>query len=137
MSGGDHFHGVEPGVEELDHIGSLFGDPVGSGEADVTRAQREHLDDVLRLEELELETIGGGHGSVSAWAAGPEPNSGIGKQRRDGALGSSLGDYQVNGPGLDCQAGHRWPFLPGGEIEFPRKRKTPTFPVGDSLECSA
>ena len=48
-------HRIERGVHQLDQLGPLLHHPVGAGEAEVARAQMQHLDDVLRLEDLGLE----------------------------------------------------------------------------------
>ena len=54
---GDEAHGVEAGVQQLDEREVVFRDPVGSGEAEVTRSVREHPSDALRLQDLRLRVV--------------------------------------------------------------------------------
>ena len=59
---------VEPRVEQLDQVSLQLGDPVGAGEADVTGPRPQHLDDVLGLEQLDLESGFGQRRPIAALA---------------------------------------------------------------------
>ena len=93
--GGDHGDRVEPGIEQLDQLGRELGDPVGAGEADVARADVQHLDDVLRLQDLGLEA-GERQARPIAPPAEGDPDAGVRQQREHGLLHPPLGQGQMD-----------------------------------------
>jgi hypothetical protein len=107
----DQAHRIEPGVEQLDDLGRELGDPVGAGETDIPRAQVQHLDDVLRLQDLGLETT---ERQVRPIAPPSErhPDPGIREQRQNASLHPPLGQGQMHQvfPTLSRGAHRQSPF---------------------------
>ena len=93
--GGHDADRVEGGVDQLDQLGPLLHHPVGAGEAQVARAQMQHLDNVLRLEDLGLEAVERDGGAVAAPVEG-QPDAGIGHQAHDALLHPALGQGQMD-----------------------------------------
>ena len=87
--------GSRAGVDQLDQLGTLLHHPVGTGEAQVARAQMQHLDDVLRLEDLGLEAVEREGRPVAAPVEG-QPDAGIGQQAHDAVLHPALGQGQMD-----------------------------------------
>ena len=89
---------IEPRVEQLDQARILLGDPIRAGEADVARARCEHLDDVLRLEQLRLEAIDG-QGRAVAARARANANACFGQQVDHALVDAPFGEREVDGVG--------------------------------------
>ena len=99
MIGGGHDpHRIHRGVHQLDQIDRFLGDPVGPGEAQVTAAGIEHLDDVLRLEDLRLE-LGHRQGRPVATPVVGQADAGIAQELDDTLLHPALGQCQMDDGG--------------------------------------
>ena len=93
--GRDHGDRVEAGIEQLDQLGRQLGHPVGAGEAYVARAEVQHLDDVLGLQDLGLEA-GERQARPIAPPAEGHPDAGIGEQREHALLHPPLGQGEMD-----------------------------------------
>ena len=65
------------------------------GEADIARADMQHLDDVLRLEQLGLEAFQGQGRPVAAPVEG-QPDAGLGQELLDVLLHPALGQGEMD-----------------------------------------
>ena len=75
--GRDHVRtGSSPVSSSSTSSAAILHHPVGAGEADVARAQMQHLDDVLRLEDLGLEAIQRQGRAIAAPVEG-HPDAGV------------------------------------------------------------
>jgi len=91
----DDAHGIESGIHQLDQVHRLLRHPVGPGEAEIPAAGIEHLDDVLRLEDLRLEFRERKGRAVAAPVVG-QTDAGVTQELDDGLLHAPLGQGQMN-----------------------------------------
>ena len=100
----DDAHRVEGGIHQLDQLRTLLGHPVGTGEAEVARADMQHLDDVLRLQDLGLEALQRQGRAVAAAVEG-QADAGVGQQAHDVLLHPALGQGEMDGAGIGSHRG--------------------------------
>ena len=96
MGCGHHANGIQPGVEDLDQLGSQLHDPVRPGKAQISGTQVQHLYDVLGLEDLRVD-VGQGQGGAVAASGGLHLQACIGHELEHTFLHASLGQGQADG----------------------------------------
>ena len=90
-------------LQHLDDVGAQFGHPVRAGEAQVARPDVQHLDDVLRFQDLGVEPAPADARPVAPVAAA-DRQAGLGHQGEHALLHASLGqrDSKNGGSGIGC-----------------------------------
>ena len=90
-----HAHGIEPGVHELNEVDAFFQDPIGTGEAEIARAQMQHLDDVLRLQDLGFEPLERQVRPIAPPAEG-DADAGVPKEGQHAVLHPAFGQGEMD-----------------------------------------
>ena len=96
----DDLDRIQAGVEHLDQDRLALRDQIGTDQADISAADIQHLDDVARLEQLDISV-----GQRDGGAVGTRPegqcNSSVAQQTEHAVLHTALGQGQPQQGGVE------------------------------------